>query len=127
MRVWVLAGVLGAALGPAAGGVLTELLGWESIFLVQVPLAVATLIAVRGAAAPPRPAPTGRPLVLPNLALLLLSGGLVGALFLVVLLLVDGWGMSPAAAGLVVSVMPVAAIASSRIATRARTSAGIAA
>ena len=46
-----------------------------------------------------------------NLALLLVSGGLVAALFLIVLLLVDGWGMSPAAAGLVVTVMPLAAIA----------------
>ena len=47
LRVWVAAGVLGAALGPAAGGVLTQLLGWESIFLVQVPLALALLLAVR--------------------------------------------------------------------------------
>ena len=37
-RYWVAAGVLGAAFGPSAGGVLTETLGWESIFLVQVPL-----------------------------------------------------------------------------------------
>ena len=34
-RVWVAAGVLGAALGPAAGGILTQALGWESIFLAQ--------------------------------------------------------------------------------------------
>ena len=47
-RIWVAAGVLGAALGPAAGGILTQLLGWESIFLVQVPLALVTLVAVRG-------------------------------------------------------------------------------
>ena len=36
-RIWALAGVIGAALGPAAGGVLTQLFGWESIFLVQAP------------------------------------------------------------------------------------------
>ncbi len=47
-RTWVAAGVLGAALGPAAGGILTQLLGWESIFLVQVPLALCTLVAIRG-------------------------------------------------------------------------------
>ena len=47
-HVWVLAGVLGASLGPAAGGILTEALGWESIFIAQVPLALATLIALRG-------------------------------------------------------------------------------
>ena len=46
----------------------------------------------------PRAAPVGRRCSA-NLALLLVSGGLVAALFLIVLLLVDGWGMSPAAAG----------------------------
>jgi MFS family permease len=107
---WVTAGVVGAALGPAAGGVLTQLLGWRSIFLVQVPVALALLLALRGLVARPLPEPAGRPHLRANLALLLVSGGLVAALFLVVLLLVDGWGMSPAAAGLVVTVMPLAAI-----------------
>ena len=37
-RIWAFAGVIGAALGPAAGGVLTQLFGWESIFLVQAPV-----------------------------------------------------------------------------------------
>ncbi|HSI97803.1 MAG TPA: MFS transporter [Gaiellaceae bacterium] len=117
-RIWVAAGVLGAALGPAAGGILTELFGWESIFLVQVPLALVPLVALRRILARPLPKPGGRPHVTANLALFLLSGGLVAALFLVVLLLVDGWGMSPALAGLVVTVMPLAAIASARLAPR---------
>ncbi len=129
-RIWVTAGVLGAALGPAAGGILTELLGWESIFLVQVPLALLPLVALGAAAARPLPAPAGRPHLGANAALFLLSGGLVAALFLVVLLLVDGWGMSPALAGVVVTVMPLAAIATSRLAPRTgsawvRMSAGI--
>lgn len=110
LGVWVTAGVVGAALGPAAGGVLTQLLGWESIFLAQVPVALVLLLALRGLVAKPLPEPAGRPNVPANLALLLVSGGLVAALFLVVLLLVDGWGMSPASAGLVVTVMPAAAI-----------------
>ena len=63
LRVWVAAGVLGAALGPAAGGILTQLLGWESIFLAQVPLALVLLLAARGVEAPPDPAPAGRPSV----------------------------------------------------------------
>jgi MFS family permease len=111
LRVWVAAGVLGAALGPAAGGILTQLLGWESIFLVQVPLALALLLAVRALDARPASMRAGRPSITANAALLLVAGGLVAALFLVVLLLVDGWGMSPAAAGLVVTVMPLTAIA----------------
>ncbi len=113
-RVWIMAGILGAALGPTVGGVLTQALGWDSIFLVQVPVALVLLLALRGIEARPLPAPAGRPHLTANLALLLVSGGLVAALFLIVLLLVDGWGMPPAAAGLVVTVMPLAAIAVSR-------------
>jgi MFS family permease len=118
LRVWVAAGVLGAALGPAAGGILTELLGWESIFLAQVPLALALLLALRGIDPRRRAAPAGRPSLTANAALLLVAGGLVAALFLVVLLLVDGWGMSPAAAGLVVTVMPLTAIVVGRMRPR---------
>jgi len=120
-RVWAAAGIVGAALGPAAGGILTATLGWESIFLLQAPLALVPLAAVAGVATRPPRAPAGRPHLGANLALLLLSGGLVGALFLLVVLLVDGWRMSPAAAGLVVTVMPLAAIAAGRLASRAGT------
>ncbi len=115
LRTWVAAGILGAALGPAAGGILTQVLGWESIFLVQVPLALALLFAVRGVTGRPTRAPAGRPSITANSALLLVAGGLVAALFLVVLLLVDGWGMSPAAAGVVVTVIPLVAIVVGRL------------
>ena len=118
LRVWVAAGVLGAAVGPAVGGILTQALGWESIFLVQVPLALALLVALRGLVVQPVVAPVGRPSIGANAALLLVAGGLVAALFLVVLLLVDGWAMSPAAAGLVVTVMPLTAIAVGRLRPR---------
>ena len=119
-RVWVAAGILGAAFGPGAGGILTELLGWESIFFVQVPLALVALVPVLAfhvAAKPSRESP-GRPHLSANAALFLLSGGLVAALFLLVLLLVSGWRMSPAAAGLVVTVLPLSAIAVARIPQR---------
>ncbi|HEU5207722.1 MAG TPA: MFS transporter, partial [Gaiellaceae bacterium] len=115
VRIWVLAGVVGAALGPAAGGILTQLLGWESIFLAQVPVALALLVALRTVDARPISSPAGRPSFAANAALLFVAGGLVAALFLVVLLLVDGWGMSPAAAGVVVTVMPLTAIVVGRL------------
>ena len=118
LRVWVVAGVFGAALGPAAGGILTQLLGWESIFLAQVPVALLLLVALRGAETRSIATPAGRPALAANAALLFVAGGLVAALFLVVLLLVDGWGMSPAAAGLVVTVMPLTAIAVGRLRPR---------
>ncbi len=118
LRIWVAAGVIGAALGPAAGGILTELLGWESIFLAQVPLALILLLALRRVEARSVATPAGRPSIAANAALLFVAGGLVAALFLVVLLLVDGWGMSPAAAGIVVTVMPVTAVAVGRVRPR---------
>src|SRR4051794_12863530 len=44
-RMWTAAAILGAAVGPALGGTLTELLDWRAIFLVQAPVvAVAALI-----------------------------------------------------------------------------------
>ena len=51
-----------------------------------------------------------RPHVLANLALALLSAALTAALFLLVLLLVDGWDRSPAVAAVAVTAVPVAAL-----------------
>ena len=118
VRTWASAGVLGAALGPAAGGILTETLGWESIFLAQAPLALLTLLALPRLAALPVVEPPGRPNLPANAALLLVSGALTAALFLLVLLLVDGWHIAPAVAGVIVTVMPAAAIGMGRIADR---------
>ena len=49
--------------------------------------------------------------MLANLALALLSAALTAALFLLVLLLVDGWRHSPAVAAVAVTAVPVAALA----------------
>lgn len=109
-RSWAAAGVVGAALGPAIGGLLTEVFSWQAIFICQVPLAIAPiwLIGVRGARS--RPERAGRPHLAANVALALLSAGLTAALFLLVLLLIEGWRMSPIAAAAVVSVLPAASI-----------------
>jgi MFS family permease len=115
---WAAAGVVGAAVGPAAGGILTETLGWESIFLVQAPLALLTVAALVGLHAHSGPGPAGKPNVPANLALLLISGALTAALFLLVLLLVDGWRIDPAVAGVIVTVLPAAAIVTGRAAHR---------
>ena len=113
-RIWALAGVIGAAVGPAAGGVLTQLLGWESIFLVQAPLVLLALLTLRGVRVVPDTRPLERPHVAANAALLLISGALVAAFFLLVILLINGWRLEPLAAGLVVTVMPIAAIVAAR-------------
>ena len=117
-RIWALAGVLGAALGPAAGGILTQLLGWESIFAVQVPLLLVAIAALRGASTARIPEPAERPHMAANLALLLVSAALVAALFLLVLLLINGWRIEPLTAGLIVTVMPFAAIGAARFSDR---------
>src|SRR4029079_7122344 len=80
-RIWALAGVIGAALGPAAGGILTQLFGWESIFLVQAPVLLCALLTLRGVQAGPDSRPIERPHIGANAALLLVSGALVAAFF----------------------------------------------
>ena len=110
-RLWGAAGIVGAAIGPAFGGALTELLSWQAIFAVQVPLVLAIL--VRPAAAEPASARDGgapRPPVAVAAALALVSAALTAALFLLVILLTEGWRHSPIEAAAIVSVMPVAAL-----------------
>ena len=45
VAVWIAAGTFGAALGPALGGVLTQLFDWRAIFVFQAPVALIALIA----------------------------------------------------------------------------------
>jgi hypothetical protein len=113
-RIWTLAGIAGVALGPAAGGILTQLFGWESIFFVQAPVVLLALLALARVRAGPVAEPVERPHLAANAALLLISGALVAALFLLVILLINGWRLEPLAAGLVVTIMPLAAIAAIR-------------
>lgn len=117
VAAWVTAGVVGTAAGPVAGGLLTEAISWQAIFIAQVPfaaLAVPAALAVREpvpADGPPEePDVAHRPVVGHNVTLGLLSAALTAALFLLVLLLVEGWRHSPATAALTVSVIPVAAL-----------------
>jgi MFS family permease len=137
VALWATAGATGAALGPAVGGLLTELISWQSIFLLQAPLAIAAgvpvLAVARHEAATGIVAaelrPTGRPHLLANLALAMVSAAIAAALFLLVLLLIEGWRLSPIGAAIVVSAMPLAALLGARLgpaagSARARAAAG---
>jgi hypothetical protein len=208
---WAAAGVAGAAIGPVAGGVLTELISWQSIFIVQVPLILLAVPAalklrsyrvqptveplaqghVTAAPLPVHPAParhdpseaptsllhdpydpaedatqlhpaewpahvvanqplsasaaTGdatrdypagsedptailatesvpndRPRIAANLALALLSAALTAALFLLVLMLIEGWRRTPILTAITVTVIPIAAIGAGWVARRAQ-------
>lgn len=123
VAIWGLSGAIGAAVGPAAGGALTETLSWEAIFVVQVPLALVCIAGARGnvlvrdAEAKARmlalreTAPTTTRPDWPALGgLAFLGAGLTAALFLPVLLLIAGWRTSPLTAAAAVSVMPAAAL-----------------
>jgi hypothetical protein len=123
-RMWVAASVFGIAVGPALGGALTQLFDWRAIFLAQAPLVLpgllVALLAARGERVQPDDGrdpdrPTGRLPIRAAAALALLSASLTAVIFLVVLLLVSGWSIEPLAAALAVSVLPVAALASSRL------------
>jgi predicted MFS family arabinose efflux permease len=135
--IWATAGATGAALGPAVGGILTQLVSWQSIFLIQVPLALAAAVPILTVARHEMSTrvierelrPTGRPHLWANVALAMVSASIAAALFLLVLLLIEGWRLSPIGAAVIVSMMPVAAILGSRLGgwvadTRARAAAG---
>src|SRR5438309_431923 len=51
---WSAAAAIGAAVGPAAGGILTQLFDWRSIFLFQAPVAAFAAIAVLAARGRPQ-------------------------------------------------------------------------
>ena len=124
-RLWTLAAVLGAAAGPALGGLLTESFDWRAIFLFQAPVGVLAALAFAG--------PGGAPISFegpgsessasrrhrfelgPTLALALVSAALSAVLFLLVLLLVSGWSIAPLEAALAVSILPGAALVGMRI------------
>lgn len=137
VAVWALAGATGAALGPAVGGLLTELVSWQSIFLLQVPVAIAAGVPILAVARHEAETgvlaaelrQTGRPHLLANLALAMVSAAIAAALFLLVLLLIEGWRLSPIGAAIVVSAMPLAALLGAQLGpaaggARARAAAG---
>jgi predicted MFS family arabinose efflux permease len=120
---WLLAATIGTAAGPALGGILTEFFSWRSIFIVQAPLLIVGVVALVNAGTAV-PAPTVERL-LPErrtgfalASLATLSAALVGALFLVVVLLIAGLRWSPLPASLVATTLPVLALIADRFARR---------
>jgi predicted MFS family arabinose efflux permease len=120
---WLLAATIGTAAGPALGGLLTEFFTWRSIFIVQAPLLIVGIVALVNAG-PSVPAPTVERL-LPERrtgyalgSLAALSAALVGALFLVIILLIAGLRWSPLPASLVATTLPVLALVADRFSRR---------
>jgi predicted MFS family arabinose efflux permease len=112
---WTAAGTFGLALGPALGGVLTQAFDWRAIFVAQAPVAALGLVGVlrahRHVEAEEGWSPSLLRTVPANACLGLLFGALVGALFLAVLLVISVWSYSPIGGAVVVSALPLAAVA----------------
>ncbi|GAA4695426.1 MFS transporter [Phytohabitans rumicis] len=118
--LWSGAATAGLAVGPALGGVLTQAFDWRVIFLAQVPVAlvVLALLAVRRprAAVEAEPdKPVDRRAIWATTGYVTLFAGLVGALFLGVLLLVEIWRYSPVVAALVVMALPAGTVLAGRL------------
>jgi len=113
---WSAAAAIGIAVGPAAGGVLTQIFDWRAIFLAQAPVAALGVILVLVVRPHPvnalpdevDPRATALDPLTANAGLALLSAGLICALFFVVLMLINAWLLSPIAAAAVVSTIPLA-------------------
>jgi predicted MFS family arabinose efflux permease len=141
LRSWAATAALGAGLGPAAGGVLTQLFDWRAIFLAQAPVAAVAAVTALGlrprvpatesksAGGPSTsdqerigagsPSPIDEEPVetgslspgLANVSLAFISAGLIGALFLATILLINVWQVSPLGAAAVLAVIPLATAA----------------
>jgi MFS family permease len=136
---WAAAAAIGVAIGPAIGGLLTEAFDWRAIFFAQAPVAALAALAVaaahpatqqesaehrdrvagvdRGACAERRRARLDPATA--NVALALISAGLIGALFLVTVLLINVWEVTPLGASAIVSAIPLATALTERT-TRGR-------
>jgi predicted MFS family arabinose efflux permease len=123
-RQWTLVGTFGLAVGPALGGVLTQAFDWRAIFVAQAPVAAVGLIGT--IRAHPREVVDERARRLPgrvlpaNACLAFLFGALVGALFLAVLIVISVWNYSPIGGAVIVSALPVAAVAARPLEARLR-------
>ena len=110
LAIWTAAGTFGAALGPALGGILTQLFDWRAIFVFQAPVALLALVAAFESHEHPSAGRGKSRRLAANLGLALVFGALVGALFLAVLLVITVWGLTPIEGALVVSALPLAAL-----------------
>ena len=130
LQSWAATAALGAALGPTVGGILTQLFDWRAIFLAQAPVAAIAALAALAGPAPGGGAGEGldrrspdatvgslSPL-LANVALAFVSAGVIGALFLATVMLINVWQLSPLGAAAVLAVIPIATACAERLAPR---------
>ncbi len=129
LHAWATTAAFGAGAGPAIGGLLTQVFDWRAIFFAQAPVAAAAALAAlrsreheETAAEPVGQDDQAEPgsgtslsPALANGALLLVSAGLIGALFLSTVLLINVWQLSPLGAAAVLVVIPIATVITSEL------------
>jgi EmrB/QacA subfamily drug resistance transporter len=93
LAVWGATAAGATAIGPMIGGALVEALGWQSIFLINLPIGAATVaLVLRGVAESRDPSATGAP----DFAGLVTMGGAMSMLVVALLRGNDeGWGSTP--------------------------------
>lgn len=123
LRTWATAGAIGMAVGPAAGGILTQVFDWRAIFLAQAPVAALAVVLILVLRVRPEPAvdqadvrSSELTVATANASLTMLSAGLISALFLVVLVLIDVWRLAPIGAAAVMTSIPLVAALAERAA-----------
>jgi EmrB/QacA subfamily drug resistance transporter len=75
LGVWAAVGSAGAIAGQLAGGVLTDLAGWRSVFLVNVPIGLVVLLVLHRVAPGTRTPGAARPSTLGSALLIAVIGG----------------------------------------------------
>jgi EmrB/QacA subfamily drug resistance transporter len=97
LALWGAMGALGASSGALLGGVLVQLIGWQAIFAVNVPLG-AIVVGLGLLAIPPIAPASGQPRHFDALGAGLITGGLIAVTFGIVRTDTLGWG-SPGVLG----------------------------
>jgi MFS family permease len=125
LHEWATTAAFGAGVGPAIGGLLTQAFDWRAIFYAQAPVAAAAAVSALAGPLRARPGhadrdesagPRSLPPVFANIGLAFVSAGLIGALFLATVLLINVWQVSPAGAAAILSVIPLATAIVGRLA-----------
>jgi MFS family permease len=133
-RWWAAAAAVGAAIGPALGGVLTQLFDWRAIFFVQAPIVAVALVVLVDPAVRSlheegrihgRSETTHRDVIVSNIGFALVFAALVGALFLGVLLAIEVWRYSPIEGALLVTALPVGMLVGRTMTSAPRVVAGV--
>ncbi|TDD93444.1 MFS transporter [Actinomadura rubrisoli] len=107
MAVWATAGAGGMVLGSLLGGVLTQAFGWAAVFYVNVPLALAGILAAFPLIAPDGPRGTGRSFDLPGA--LTATAGTTLIVFALVQGPESGWNAPPVAVAVAAGAVLLAA------------------